>query len=100
MDQLVATHWWVMPLYLFVWSFVRLLKDDHAVRWFPLRLAPKYRVWAALGIGLIGAGIDWIASTNPWLQAFLGGSAASCAAVTTQALILSITGGRELGEAV
>jgi len=96
--NVLETHWWVIPTAAIVWTIVRLLKDDVAVKWFPASIDPKYRVWLALLLGLIGGVLDEAIAKGGWDNALGGGLAAALFAISTQAGILSITGGREVGQ--
>jgi len=96
--NVLVTHWWTVPLAAVVWTLVRLLKDDAAVKWFPGSIDPKYRVWAALALGLIGGVLDKAIADGGWDNALGGGVAAGLFAIAAQAGIMSMRNGREIGE--
>jgi hypothetical protein len=55
-------------------------------------------VWLALLLGLVGGVLDKAIADGGWDNALGGGLAAGLFAVTTQATLMSMRNGREVGE--
>lgn len=97
--DLAGKHMWIPLASVVIGVLVRLLKDDSFVRWFPVTIAPKYRSWAALGLGVVGGVLAKVIGGETWLIAIAGGIGAALTAITGHDVVIeSIRNGREFGE--
>ncbi len=91
--DLAVKHQWVAFASVLIGVLVRLGKSDTTV---PVDIPPRWRVWIALGLGLLSGVLQRAATGVPWGQAIAGGFAAfAVATVGHQVVIGSIRGGRE-----
>lgn len=99
-DDIIRTAWahsWISAITLFVAAIVRLSKTDVAVRWFPLYVAPRFRSWFALGLGILG-GISAKLAGASWGEAIMGALFAGPGAMAAHDLIVeSWRKGRDIG---
>lgn len=109
MDQQVATdidtalelmngHSWIAIALLFVGAAVRVMKDDRAVRWCRIEIAPRYRVWAALALGMLLGILHKLVLGGTWGEAMVGGFVAGGGSTWLHELVVeSIRKGRDIG---
>lgn len=95
---LVRDHNWIPIAAILDGFLIRLAKDDRYVQWFPITIAPKWRPWFALALGvLIGIVALKLLSHGAWSEAVLGGLGAGMTAITGHALIIdSLRNGRDI----
>lgn len=92
--EAVTNHKWLVGSAILIGLLVRLLKSDTKI---PIDIPGKYRVWAALGLGVVSGVVNSLATNKPWLPAFLEGVASAGLAIVGQnAFIESLRGGKEL----
>lgn len=89
---LLVHAWWALAA-LVIGGLVRLAKSDVPL---PVTIPPKYRAFAALGLGVASGILQAIATGTPWATALLQGlSAAATAIVGHETLVEGIRKGRE-----
>ena len=93
----VRAHSWIPAITLVVAALVRLSKTDAAVRWFPLYVAPLWRPWFALGLGVLGGASAKLAGAS-WGEAVMGALFSGVGAMGAHDLIVeSVRKGRDIG---
>jgi len=109
MDQQVTTdidtaiglargHSWIPLALLIVNAVVRIMKDDRAVAWCRLEIAPRYRAWAALVFGLVLGVLHKLSFGGTWGEAIVGGVVAGGGSTLLHELVIeSIRRGRDVG---
>jgi hypothetical protein len=96
--QLVRANMWIPLLSVFVGMIIRLTKTDPAVAWFKLNTKPQHRPLWALGLAVVGAAVDRLATGGTWYDAIAGGVVAGCGAVAGHEVIVNtIRKGRDFG---
>jgi hypothetical protein len=95
---LVRDHNWVAIAAIVDGLLIRLAKSDRFVQFFPVAIAPKWRPWFALGIGVVeGCIAIKVFSHGVWSEAIFGGISAGVTAITGHELVVeSIRNGRDL----
>src|SRR5436309_3011338 len=83
--DLVARHAWVAITALVIMAAVRLLKSDTKI---PIDIPPRWRVWLALGLGVVAGILDAVARGTAWPDALLGGLTSSVLAIVAQDTIV------------
>jgi hypothetical protein len=90
---------WIPILAAVVWCVVRACKTDRLVERIPLYIARENRALGAIGLGLIGAGLDRLVECGTWYDAIAGGVVAGSLAIAAhEIIVVRWRGGRELGE--
>jgi hypothetical protein len=96
--KLAGTHSWMAFAAAVAWILVRVAKDDRAVKWFPVQIAPRWRAWGAAIIGLAYGILHKLAAGGSWGEAIVGGLAAGNSATLAHELVIeSIRRGRDVG---
>lgn len=96
--SLVRGHNWIAIAAILDGLLIRLSKDDRYVRFFPVAIAPKWRPWFALAVGVVeGCVAIKLLSHGAWSEAIFGGFSAGVTAITGHELVVeSLRGGRDL----
>lgn len=91
---LCKAHAW-LPLSAFgIGLVVRLLKSDTVL---PINIPPKYRLWLALGLGVVAGVLDKAAQGIDWPTAIVGGLVAGgMAVIGHDGIVESLRGGKEI----
>jgi hypothetical protein len=96
--QLARGHDWIPLSALAVGALVRLAKSDQAVKFFPVAIAPLWRSWAAVILGVLFGVVHRLAAGGTWGEAIVGGVAVGITAISGHELIVeSIRKGRDIG---
>lgn len=91
-------HSWVVLSSIIVWGLVRVSKDDRAVKWFPVEIAPLWRSWAALILGMAAAVIHKLWTHGPWPEVVPGGFSIGVLATYGHEIVIeSLRKGRDIG---
>lgn len=92
--SLPADHRWFPILTAVIFLVVRVLKSDTPLPTVP----PRWRAPLAVGLGLLGAVVEKVATGASWSNALADGIVASLSAIASHELIVeSARNGRDLG---
>jgi len=90
---IIDQKWWA-AVALVIGFVVRLIKSDTKL---PINIPPQYRIWLAMGLGVVAGVCNKIASGTSWKDSLVWGLSAAIAAVLAhEGLIESARGGKEL----
>lgn len=90
---IVEGKWWAVAA-LVIGLVIRLLKSDVKI---PINIPAPYRVWIALGLGIVAGACNKVASGMTWRAALLWGLGAAIAAIVGhETLVESLRRGKEL----
>jgi hypothetical protein len=95
---LVRDHNWIAIAAVIDGLLIRLAKSDRAVSFFPVAIAPSWRPWCALLVGIVeGIIAIKLLSHGTWSEAIGGGISAGITAITGHELVVeSLRGGRDM----
>jgi hypothetical protein len=94
--QLLRSHAWIAILSILVGILVRLSKTD--VAWFKWNTKPEHRAFWAMGLAMLGAALDRLASGGTWYDAIAGGVVAGSGAIATHEVVVNgMRRGRDFG---
>lgn len=91
----LSSHKWIVVAALVITALVRLFKSDTPLP-FGWVVPPRYRVWLALGLGIVAGVLNAGIAGTPWQTAILQGLGAAISAILGhEFLVESLRGGRE-----
>lgn len=92
--MLAEKHPWPVVALFAIGLLIRLMKSDTTI---PIDIPPRYRIWVALGLGLVSAVLERLVLKTPMGEALAGGFASWIGAVMTQNVVIdSLRGGKEI----
>ena len=98
--QLARGHDWIALAAVFAGLLIRLSKSDRFVAWFPIAIAPRWRAWAALVLGVAYGALRALVTGSRWPGAIAGGLTAGFLAITGHELVVEgLRKGRDVGVA-
>jgi hypothetical protein len=86
--ELGKAHAWVPLAGVVVGLMIRLVKDDKLVAWFPVTIAPQYRAWTAVFLGIISGVLDKVIGGGSLATALIGGLLAALTAISGNELVV------------
>lgn len=94
LGELVTEHKWVGVAAIVIGVVVRLMKSDTKI---PINIPTQYRVWLALGLGIVSGVLEAVATGKAWTPAIVDGLVSAAIAIVGQnAIIDSLRGGKEI----
>jgi hypothetical protein len=98
LTKLARANAWIPLIALVVGAIIRIGKNDPLVAKIPLYFKPEHRAYWALGLSIIGAALDRVATGGTWYDALAGGLVAGSGAIAGHEVIVNgIRKGRDLG---
>lgn len=96
--QLARANAWVPLIAFAVGGIIRIGKSDALVAKIPLHFKPEHRAYWALGLAVVGAAVDRLATGGTWYDAIAGGLVAGSVAIAGHEVVVNgIRKGRDFG---